>query len=182
MAVLFCLSYAFLLRVPSEGLPLRIGPPIESWRVSHPDTPWIVVGAECIRIDFWRRKNLPNGSVLVRKCWCVLNPETCPMHVAGAWLKGFAQGEAPFAGISASDFNSELRSRGSVLGVRSSELLCSRSFRRGHARDLVDRGARIGEILAAGQWRSAAFLEYMDHEKLECDAVIEAHLAQSDHE
>ncbi len=51
-------------------------------------------------------------------------------------------------------------------------------LRRGHARDMQKRGARIGEILAAGQWRSPRFLEYLDKQELEDEAVLEAHLEE----
>ena len=31
-------------------------------------------------------------------------------------------------------------------------------------------------ILNAGEWRSAAFLSYLDKDELECDATLEAHV------
>ena len=41
-------------------------------------------------------------------------------------------------------------------------------------------GANLHEILSAGQWSSPAFLKYLDIDKLETDAVVEAHLEESD--
>ena len=35
-------------------------------------------------------------------------------------------------------------------------------WRRGHARDLQRGGARLWEILQAGDWKSPAFLSYLD--------------------
>ena len=55
-------------------------------------------------------------------------------------------------------------------------------FRRGHARDLQRSGATLAEILRAGEWRSCAFMAYLEREELERDAVIEAHVAESDSE
>ena len=48
-------------------------------------------------------------------------------------------------------------------------------MRRGHARDLQQRGSNLAEILRAGEWRSAAFLSYLDSHQLEDDAVQEVH-------
>ena len=47
-------------------------------------------------------------------------------------------------------------------------------LRRGHAKDLVESGASLVEILSAGQWRSPAFLKYLDLRTLERDAVLAA--------
>ena len=41
---------------------------------------------------------------------------------------------------------------------------------------LIDSGATLAEILAAGQWRSPAFLVYADLGALEQGAVPQAHL------
>ena len=40
-------------------------------------------------------------------------------------------------------------------------------------------GATVNEILAVGEWRSAAFMSYLDDVDLEADAVIEAHMDES---
>ena len=52
-------------------------------------------------------------------------------------------------------------------------------FRRGHAMDLLNKGARLGLILKAGEWRSPAFLLYFDLQQLETASVVEAHLDES---
>ena len=43
-------------------------------------------------------------------------------------------------------------------------------------------GARLFDILKAGEWKSPAFLLYCDMHKLESSAVVEAHLEDSDGE
>ena len=56
-------------------------------------------------------------------------------------------------------------------------------FRRGHAEDLRLSGAPLAEILKAGDWRSSAFLDYLDRARMETELIIEAHLpASSDDE
>lgn len=52
-------------------------------------------------------------------------------------------------------------------------------IRRGHTQDLVDNGASLAQILSAGQWKSPAFLQYVDLDELEKGAVIEAHMEES---
>ena len=51
-----------------------------------------------------------------------------------------------------------------------------------HLHALWCSGASLYEILAAGQWRSPAFLDYLSKASLERDLVIEAHMAESDGE
>ena len=41
-------------------------------------------------------------------------------------------------------------------------------------------GAPLWEILEAGQWRSPAFLKYLDLHSLDKKMVIQAHVAESD--
>ena len=52
-------------------------------------------------------------------------------------------------------------------------------MRRGHAQDLVESEAPLKEILRAGEWRSPAYLEYLDIQQLEDDFVVEAHMNES---
>ena len=47
-------------------------------------------------------------------------------------------------------------------------------FTKGHEKDLICSGASLAEILKAGQWRSLAFLVYLDLKSLERDAVLVA--------
>ena len=43
-------------------------------------------------------------------------------------------------------------------------------------------GATLWEILAAGEWRSPAFMKYLDLHRLETDVVVQAHMDESDDE
>ena len=65
------------------------------------------------------------------------------------------------------------------LGVPNAAAYRSHDLRRGHAEDLRLGGATLGEILRAGDWRSPAFLAYLDAEQLERDRTVEAHLVDS---
>ena len=49
-------------------------------------------------------------------------------------------------------------------------------LRRGHAKDLRLSGASRYGILAAGRWRSAAFMDYLVAMELEKGVVCETHM------
>ncbi len=88
------------------------------------------------------------------------------------------------------------------VGVVKAELFRTHDLRRGHARDLQLSGRRVHstcalcvgisghwfagaplwQILNAGEWRSPAFLEYMDLHRLEGDLVVQAHVDESESE
>ena len=59
-------------------------------------------------------------------------------------------------------------------GVPEADKYTSHDLRRGHADDMRRGGATLGEILRAGDWRSPAFLAYLEKEQLEFDRVCEA--------
>ena len=46
--------------------------------------------------------------------------------------------------------------------------------------DLQLGGARLKEMLEAGQWSSPAFMKYLDMDDIERDLAVEAHLDESD--
>ena len=101
------------------------------------------------------------------------------MHALGASLKSLGVGAAPFSHISAAQALRVLRATLSELKVSDAALYRTHDLRRGHARDLQVRGGVLREILAAGDWRSPAFLRYLDVGELERGAVAEAHLDDS---
>ena len=101
------------------------------------------------------------------------------MHVLGRWLQGLPEPRRPFAGITPQAALRRLRERLGKLGAVDARAYRLHDFRRGHAQDLASSGATLAEILKAGEWRSAAFLGYLDTEDLEQSAVLEAHMNMS---
>ena len=92
--LLSLISWAFLLRVASEGLPLRrgrAGDDLTDPAASQHDRAIIglIRGSLIIRLN--RRKAHPSGDIIVRKCTCRasarqaealhLPPEWCPVHI-----------------------------------------------------------------------------------------------------
>ena len=163
---LFLITYIFLLRLPSEALPLTIGKDTSRNEIFVEDEALVIVLA--------RRKNKANGSRLSRRCWCSRSRTTCPVHVVGSMLSRLAHGTKLFVGWTPSTALCELRELLEIIGVASAQLYRCHDIRRGHALDLQLAGAPLHEILAAGEWRSPAFLEYLDRHALERDMVHEA--------
>ena len=108
-AMLWLVSYAFLLRIPSEALPMRRGgvdfaPAVNEQSVLHLDDDNTLV------LKLHSRKNKPRGSTLRRSCACAACPKTCPIHIL--WHKFFAKlqpGAQPWAGVSADAARAHLR-------------------------------------------------------------------------
>ncbi len=90
-AWLFLLAYVFLLRVPSEALPAVAGkvPGREAQSV-------LEHSGEGLRLTLRRRKNKPQGSQLVRSCWCTQCSRTCPVHALGPVVAASPPGERLF--------------------------------------------------------------------------------------
>ena len=177
-SMLYLTSYTFLLRVPSEGLPLRSHKVNDACTHDH----GISANSEEVSVTLRRRKNMPHGSRLTRRCTCRSCSETCPVHVLGPWLQGLPSGTKLFEGVTAPAALRRLRQRLLRLGTTDAAAYRLHDFRRGHAQDLVHSGSRLGEILAAGQWRSAAFVLYLDQQVLDTGAVVEAHMNMSSDE
>ena len=96
------------------------------------------------------------------------------MHVLGAFFKGLPCGVRPFAYLKSAQVLLALRNLLDEMGIPNACVYRTHDFRRGHAEDLKRCGARLCEILGAGDWSSAAFILYLDKERLERDAVAEA--------
>ena len=67
-----------------------------------------------------------------------------------------------------------------LLSVKSSQSYTLKSFRAGRATELAAQGRSIGDILRAGEWRSAAFLSYVDADAVDERQLLESTLENSD--
>ena len=175
LLMLFVASYAFLLRVPSEGLPMAAHS-----RPSGRQVPLFSVAEDVVTLWFPSRKNRLWPTQQIRRCWCRKCSLTCPVHMLGAYMRALPKGSQPFVHIKAPQALLALRELLAELQVPHAHVFRTHDFRRGHAEDLRRGGARLGEILQAGDWSSAAFMAYLDKENLECDRVVEAQAGFSD--
>ena len=165
-ALLFLITYIFLLRLPSEALNLTAG--------ENSSTNQIFLKDGSLILGLARRTNKANGSTLTRGRWCAESKASCPVHVVGAVLGRIKPGTMLFKGKTSAIALSELRRMLEILGTPKAREYRCHDLRRGHALDLQLRGAPLHEILAAGEWRSPAFLEYLDRHAAERDMVQEA--------
>ena len=176
--MLYILSYAFLFRVRSECLGLRVCTPEQLHHYSQA----VAVTSTTVEVRLRTRKNRPGGSRLTRFCTCKECPATCVLHVFGAWAVQLPPLTLIFEQVSASSALARLRQRVADLGTPSPRHYVLHDFRRGHAQDLLDHGAHLAEILLAGEWTSASFLQYLNQRNLNARAVLEAHMNMSSDE
>ena len=153
MAMLFLITYVFLLRLPSEALPIEIGrvPGKHQQAVLEMDDGKLV-------LTLLRRKNRPAGSRLERTCWCRESCRTCPVHVLGPAVRSIPTGTALFGGFTAAGANSALKDMLAKTGVPNAREYRTHDIRRGHARDLqlsgvfsISAGARCVCITSYSQ-------------------------------
>ena len=73
-----------------------------------------------------------------------------------------------------------LKSALTALGIENAEEYGLHSFRRGSAHDLLLAKTPLRDVLAACDWRSSAFQEYMGREQIDAEALLAAADALSD--
>ena len=154
--VLFVFAYAFLLRLPSEALPV-ITCTKESAGESQ-STVYFDEDEGCVVLHLKSRKNRRQGSVLRRTCWCRVRVRrsmsclhdsllkqasraTCPVHVVGTVIKKLGPGKQMFKGVTANAALSKLRIMLCELGVAKAVEYGTHDLRRGHAMDLQAAGS-----------------------------------------
>ena len=129
---MLCLfAYAFLLRMPSEALPAKVG---GSGKCV------VTVEGEFLVVTLARRKNKEVQSRIERGCWCRECKETCPMHVLAPFFMSFPEGAQVFGEFTAPIALRTLRKVMSILQVPRAAEYKTHDFRRGHAKDLQESG------------------------------------------
>ena len=180
MALAYVLASNFMLRVQDELLPLQTDnlPEHSQIRVVWKDTPGGDRGGRhCLVIALKSRKNRPEGASLIRACTCVgdgnLNP-MCPVHTFIMWKTAMnRQYGRLFVGVDYTSFTRVMRIHlGAIIGPDAA-FYTSHGFRRGTAQAMLSSGSRLAEILSAGDWRSPAFLAYLDQSQIEEEAILD---------
>ena len=147
LAMLFLASYVFLLRLPSEAVPMTVG----GAGCGHGRQSVICLEGEEVCLRLAKRKNLDGGSVIRRACWCDFCLTTCPVHALWAFFGGLERGAQPFAGFKGGVALKSLRCMLRRLSVPEAGIYRTHDIRRGHTQDLLENGASLAEILRAGQ-------------------------------
>jgi hypothetical protein len=177
------LSWEFLLRVQSEALELQVGTPDDATALpsGRHSGLWLdSSGSLVLRLQ--RRKHRPMGSVLKRRCLCAsVGPKRCVVHRAGQMLQSKPVG-SPLFKFSAKQFLDILRSLLGEVGAQFPLLHTLKTFRAGKATALAEAGAPLGQILAAGEWKSKAFLNYVDEDVFDSVQFLSQAMENSDDE
>ena len=182
LMMLFLASYIFLLRLPSEGIPLAAHE-----APAGREAPVISIADDKVVIDFpFRcdrlldtrvgsmgcrgRKNRLVPTRQTRTCWCRSCKVTCPVHILGVYIRAQPAGTQPFEHIKPCQALLALRELLLELGVPDALSYGTHGLRRGHAEDIARIGGRLADILAAGDWKSGpqsqSFLAVSAHMRL----------------
>ena len=172
-AQLAFLSLLYALRVPPEALNIQRAFKRDDLTGGSPMKERALIGLrgsapnQCLAIRFSRRKNLPMGCVLSRPCFCPLaDPEDrrlCPAHSIWPFIASRVQsGQLLFPMYTATNVNTTIKSVLAKLGIDFAQIYSSHGFRRGATQELKEKGSQISAIATVGEWRSLAFLGYVD--------------------
>eukprot|EP00930_Biecheleria_cincta_P003118 TRINITY_DN104055_c0_g1_i1.p1 TRINITY_DN104055_c0_g1~~TRINITY_DN104055_c0_g1_i1.p1 ORF type:complete len:613 (-),score=63.61 TRINITY_DN104055_c0_g1_i1:266-2104(-) len=181
---LVLISWEFLLRVQSEALPLECGSAEEAQSSSlgpeRHSALWVNEKEKSIHLRLARRKNRPKGSWLTRKCTCsIVGNAYCIVHRLAAYTVDGVQGSKLFK-FTSHELLSTVRRFLTILEFPRVEQLTLKSFRAGKATEMAKRGCSLGTILCAGEWRSAAFLRYVDEDAVDLSMAFEEVLASDE--
>jgi hypothetical protein len=166
MAVLAVIAWQFLLRVQSEGIPLVRGSPAACHGLPPACHSGVWIAADKIHIRLRKRKHRASGSWLKRACTCSECPLLCGIHFAGQYVMTKPIGEELF-GFSQAQFTHAIKRALTLLEIPGASTFSLKAFRAGRATELALKGVPIGKILQAGEWKSSAFLRYIDEDTVD---------------
>ena len=171
-------TFLFMLRLPSESLPLRRALPTDRLLSKEPLSSPAIIGLrefngdQRLIIKLARRKNARHGFSATRPCFCgdnfLLPKHNCPIH--RFWKAVIAHtepGELLFPSLQGKKFSRILRAILAKLAVPEAEKYSSHCFRRGAATAILNSGSTLSEIMRTGGWASSAFKVYLDMHRSE---------------
>ena len=187
LALIALIGWSFLLRIPSERLPLcrqQAGEDLESEeRLARRAVIGLQGGKLIIKLN--RRKHMATGSRLVRACICEeysldslelhIPQLLCPVCQLWPAIRQQAPvGGALFEGWTGKRVLAELRYFAEGREWPRANRLGTHSFRRGAARAILEAGGSFAQLLRPGQWHSSAYQLYRDlgHEEATAMASV----------
>ena len=130
MTMLYVTTYAFMLRLQSEALPIAVNK-VAPGHVGQQAIMTLEGDEVVLRLE--RRKNWQQGSVIRRSCWCCTCKQTCPVHAVWKFMSGFPDGAQPCAAVKYKDALLTLRASMAILGEKGYSRFGAQDLRRGHA-------------------------------------------------
>ena len=161
-------SFLFAIRGPSGALQLRRAYSSDNLLAFSPTPGKALIGIASVGCElflvskFAQRKNITNGCILRRPCFCNLGTD----HAASLrpvrcfWpsvRRRVAPGQPLFRRINVGNFNRMLKAILAKLSVPDAMRFSSHGFRRGAAQELKDRGSPWALVSTAGLWNSPRF-------------------------
>ena len=176
------LSFLFLLRVQSEGIPIRRAslyePLLERAPQLHPALIGVrdVGGESRLILKLSTRKNTRYGAILMRPCFCqgsVLVPGSlCPVHVIWPIIRErVLPNDLIFPSLQRTNLNRMLKVVMAKIGFSQAERYTMYAFRRGCLMEMKRAQSTVSEIMRTAGWTSAQFKTYLDLQEDE-EAVI----------
>jgi hypothetical protein len=93
------------------------------------------------------------------------------MHVANKYIERVSPEERLFD-FTASQFVCAIKRALTLLSIDGAHMFTPKAFRAGRATELASKGVPIGQILKAGEWRSSAFLRYVDEDVVDASSFV----------
>ena len=179
MLVLAVLAWQFLLRVQSAGVMMCAGDTSCAHGLQHGVNGVVWMFNQEVHLRLRRRKHRPNGSWLRCKCSCDECVLLCPVHFVGVYVAQTNVG-TPLLNFTVPQCVNAIKRALTLLGVENARCFSLKAFRAGHATELAKKGTPIGQILKAGEWRSSAFLRYVDEDVVDANSFANEILDSQD--
>ena len=174
-------AWEFLLRVQSEAIDIEAGQSSDAATLpSHRHSGlWIDTNSVLV-LRLQKRKHRPTGSLLKRTCQCrSVGAKMCVAHRIEPHLTKAVVGTKIFS-YTATQFLNVLRKLLIQLSVDHATSFTLKAFRAGKATALANSGAPLGQILAAGEWRGRAVLNYVNEDVFDGAQLVARELELSD--
>ena len=180
--VLVC--WEFLLRPLSEACPMLVGGEQDTGSLPDGKHSGIWLDREGrVNLRLLKRKHRPRGSLMLRPHTCGGLTQRASFCLACRLKITLAQtsyGEVLFP-AKPSKIMQDIKANSLSLSFNP-EGISWKSFRAGHATHLAACGCDIKLIMAAGEWKSRAFLDYIDADMVDKAVFLHTTLDRSDDE
>ena len=170
-AAILAIARHFLLRVPSEAVPLQ-------WLGEHSKIK--LSETECT-ITLSRRKNRNKPKDMTRRCCCAASGRLlCSVHWFQELNKRIAGGRV--FSLTVNHLARKVKHLAERVGVPNAQYCGTHALRRCMAQDILDLEGSLPALLKAGDWSSSAYLRYLRSSQTDDLAVAQATIYLSESE